>query len=152
MRLLNVPQPVRQWMWGHATAGWIAWVDPKDAQRIDRENKKKKRSQRVSLWEGASLLCWPAISLLGGCLYIDEVRNTGKGPYGHVVGIPADAALGADAMFTYPGWVHIATSTSGQVILKSGFPSFMPVYAREGRRGKATGSLWIPMDFLEIAG
>lgn len=149
-RLLNPNLLIQKWLWGHEHGGWIYWVDKKDAARIARENKKRKRRDRIPLHVGARLICWPAIALLNNYLYIDQVVGTKKGDYGHVVGIPADAALDLSMITSHPGWIHIVTNTKGQVIYRDGCPSYMGVYAREGRRVKAKGSLWIPMSYVEL--
>jgi len=147
-RTLNPSYPVRQWLWGHDRSGWIAWAEPKEAQRIERENKKRKRRDWIPLHE-ARMICWPAIALMGNGIYIDDIQPTKKGEYGHVVGIPAAADLSLVNQETYPGWIHTAKNPGGGVILKDGQPAYMPLFAREGRKGKARGSLWIAMEYLE---
>jgi hypothetical protein len=141
---LNLDAAIRQWLWGHEVAGWPYWVDKKDVTRIEKENQKRKRAERIPLWEAARVLCWPAVAMLGNVVYIDKY----VGNWGHVVGIPTDAAVNAEMIHSHPGWIHLAVNTKGQIILRNGLPSYVPIFAREGRRGKASGSLWIDTGYL----
>lgn len=150
LKELNVNQAVRKWLWGHRQSGWIYWVDKQDAKRIDKENKGKPGKLKEKDWNAAKILNWPVIAILNNYIYISEIVNTKKGPYGKVVGIPADAKLSTELLFTHPGWVHTANNTKGSPIYKDGELSFMPIFAREGRRNKAKGSLWIHLDFCEL--
>lgn len=148
-RLLNPKWSIRQWIWGHPTAGWIAWVYKTEVTRIAKLNKKLPRRDWIPLHEGR-LICWPVIAMLNNKLYISDSVQTRKGLYGRVVGIPTDALLDTTLLLTHPGWVHVATNTKGAVIYRDDAPSYMPIYERTGRRSKAKGDLWINMDYLEL--
>ena len=149
-RRVNPASPVQKWLWGHEQSGWIAWVEPKDALRIDKANKKLPRRQRVPLWEGARYICWPAIALTGNLIYVDSIVPTKKGAYGHVVGIPADADMALLSVDEYPGWLQKPFNPQGVPVKRDEVQPVMPLMAREGRKSKAKGGLWIPVDSLEL--
>ena len=86
---------------------------------------------------------------MGNLIYIDQIVPTKKGPYGHVVGIPADADMALLSADEYPGWFPKPYNPQGVPVLRDGVQPVMPLMAREGRRSKAKGSRWIPLDSLE---
>ncbi len=151
-RRVNPTFACRKWLFGRDSAGGIAWVAPTEVIRIDKMNKKLPRRQRQPLCEATRIIWWPAIALMGNLIYIDSIVPTKKGAYGHVVGIPADADLALLSVEEYPGWLQKPFNPQGVPVLRDGAQPVMPLMAREGRKSKAKGSLWIPMDSLELVG
>ena len=149
-RRVNPTFAYRKWLFGRDSAGGIAWVAPTEVIRIDKMNKNLPRRQRQPLCEATRVIWWPAIALMGNLIYIDQIVPTKKGLYGHVVGIPADADTNLLTVDEYPGWFPKPYNPQGVPVLRDGVQPVMPLMAREGRRSKAKGSEWIPMDSLEL--